>query len=165
MKRFLIGAAVILTLLVTVHAEAKEAWHVVKKGSGHDHIVKGLQQFPLTQYLNYKYATYVGFGRGCATPPEYAGGECVTLTLVTGDDELVRVEVELPSFEMTLFLHELSPHFGKYKWWSPVLQIKEKPLFGGDKYQLIDIVLLGRFKMVLDKNPPHGVVGYTNEVY
>lgn len=158
-----IGIVALLSLFITTKVEAKEAWNVVEIGTKYGFMVNGLKQFPFQRYQDYKYATFIGLNRHCDAKPEYAGSECITLDLITYDDERVSVEVEAGEFDIALFLNELSSNFGKYKWWDAVLQIQLKPIFGEEKYHVIDFELLGRFKIIWDKN--NKVVGYTNEVY
>jgi hypothetical protein len=72
--------------------------------------------------------------------------EVIRLKLVTIDGDYLFVKVMLNRIDMEIFLHELSPSFGKYKWWTPVISVYLRLKNDG----LHALELVGRFQIDWD---------------
>lgn len=155
--------AVVVVLAVFLLAQPSMAQ--VSRGatspSGFPELVQALKQFPIPDVFGYHVATVSGWGSCDNRPP--MGVRCVTLRMVTRDDQLIDIEVQADEIYMALFLHEMSPDWGRYKYWRPVFLVK--PGLGRGFYLAHDLQMVGRYKTIWDRKDPNKVLGYENEIY
>jgi len=130
------------------------------------YLVDGLKQFPAKYPTSRGYvrATIHGFGIGNPVTENGKVFESKLLNLVTEDGQNLNILVVGPEIEFALFMHEMRPHTGKYKFWSPVLEFKGK--HNDWVYSWYEIEVVGRFFIENnDSTDPNKATGYKNEVY
>lgn len=129
-------------------------------------LVDGLKQFP-AKYPTSRgdiRATVYGFGAGNPVTENGEVFESNFLMLATEDGQDLNILVVGPEIELALFMHELRPHTGKYKFWSPVLEFKGK--HNDWVYSWYELEVVGRFYTEQDNPQDHNkITGYKNEVY
>lgn len=136
-------------------------------------LVQGLQKFNHPRVQGHVIATPVDWStNSCADaksvePHIRALTECrlLILLLVTADGKYLDIKIVLHESEEGIFLHELSPHFGKYRSWNPVIQVqlnRERGEKTGE-FDTFALELVGRFTTAGDKND--WLKGYREERY
>ncbi len=131
-------------------------------------LVQGLRKFNPVRYKNYTVATYHGFSRyPCKDEKGNSIGDCemVELRLVTIDGEYMSLKIRLNTADMALFLHEISPRFGKYRSWDPVIEIYLKlDKFDPGYTSIHALRLVGRFQTNWDRDK-NEIKNYKEERY
>ncbi|MEK7118760.1 MAG: hypothetical protein AAB869_04070 [Patescibacteria group bacterium] len=90
----------------------------------------------------------------------------MTLHLVTVDGEYHDAKIIMHESEEAIFFHELSPNFGKYVFWNPVLRIFLEDENAAE-FTILHLQLVGRFKTdTMDTGTPKNwLKGYREERY
>jgi hypothetical protein len=184
-KRWAIVAILILLVgLFPIMVFAAETPAKEKFESGYDFFVKALRQFPYPYKLvgDQQLGTLQGSNginvleKADAKYYKERYGDDVSslryieLRTVTREDRLVTVKLVGSEIDLKIFLHELSPDTGKYKFWNPVILF---PVYGDkkippvDNYWICEIDIVGRFFIKWDARgkDPNKILGYENEMY
>lgn len=141
--------AVMGLIAFTELASAHEEW----PDTTHTYLAEGLKQFSYRFQLtgNHHLATLRGWGQN-ECPQLHTGRVCVRFDLVTHEGKNTEITVILPESEAhrVIFIHEISPDIGKYRFWNPVLllPIYYDQVFAPEFptiYQSHEIDLIGRF--------------------
>ena len=135
----------------------------VKGKATHTSLVDGLKQFPAKYPISRGYirATVHGYGPGDPVKEYGEVFESKFLGLTTEDGQNLTILVVGSEVDLALFMHEVRPYTGKYKFWYSVLEFQGK--YNDWVYSWYEIEVVGRFSMEIDKNT--GVIGYQNEAY
>lgn len=140
--------------------------------TGYPFLVNGLRQFPYPYRLvgQQRLGTRVS-SEGIMNCGENYTKElqCAGLYIVTKEDEEIYIRVLGNEIQMALFMNEIWPDTGKYKFWYPAIlfpRARSKILDGND-YFIHEVDVVGRFFVNFDTRGenPNEVLGYENEVY
>lgn len=160
--RLLRVTILVVAILVVCSPSMAQVIRGYTSPSGFSELVGALNQFPIPNVHGYHVATVLGWGSYCDSKPT-KGMRCVTLRMVTRDDQRVDIEVQSGEIYMALFLHEMSPEWGRYKYWRPVFLMPVLPK--QESRPPHDLQMVGRYKTKWDRKDPNKVLGYENEIY
>lgn len=154
---WVIFTVIIISITATVQAQ--------QSADGYDYFVKALLQFPYPYKLSGD--QHLGTLRGFDIPEDEDCGY-IEMYIITRDNKLTDIKVVGDKIQLAIFMHELDPFTGKYKFWNPVIlfpSTAKLPPLG--IYSIWDVDIVGRFFIKRDPHSadPNKVLEYENEVY